>query len=119
MVLRFIGSASLRPTWIVICTVRRSPAVKSFVCDPNQARPARRLQRAIASVVGGEPMPYNKISDLPKEQVDQYSHHQKEAFLAAFNSAYEEYGHDESRAFAVPHSAAQRAPKIDRDGDRN
>ena len=62
-------------------------------------------------------MPYNKISDLPKEQVDQYSQHQKEAFLAAFNNAYEEYGHDESRAFAVAHSAAQRAPKVDRDGD--
>ncbi|TMB82154.1 MAG: cation transporter, partial [Chloroflexi bacterium] len=41
-----------------------------------------------------------------------------EAFLAAFNNAYEEYGHDESRAFAVAHSAAQRAPKIDRDGDK-
>ena len=62
-------------------------------------------------------MPYDKISDLPKEQVDQYSHHQKEAFLAAFKNAYEEYGHDESRAFAVAHSAAQRAPKIDRDGN--
>jgi len=62
-------------------------------------------------------MPYDKISQLPKEQVDQYSHHQKEAFLAAFNNAYEEYGHDESRAFAVAHSAAQRAPKIDKDGD--
>ena len=63
-------------------------------------------------------MPYAKISDLPKEQVDQYSHHQKEAFMAAFNSAYEEHGHDESRAFAVAHSAAKRAPKIDRDGDK-
>ena len=58
-------------------------------------------------------MPYNTISELPKEQVDQYSHHQKEAFLKAWNSAYEEYGHDESRAFAVAHAAAQRAPKED------
>ena len=63
-------------------------------------------------------MPYAKISDLPKEQVDQYSHHQKEAFMAAFNNAHEEYGHDESRAFAVAHSAAKRARKIDRDGDK-
>ena len=61
--------------------------------------------------------PPMKISDLPKEQVDQYIHHQKEAFLAAFSNAYEDYGHDESRPFAVAHSAAQRAPKIDRDGD--
>lgn len=33
-------------------------------------------------------MPYERISDLPKSQVDQYSHHQKEAFLEAFNNAY-------------------------------
>jgi cation transport regulator len=57
-------------------------------------------------------MPYQKLSDLPKEQVDQYSHHQKEAFLAAFNSALEQYG-EESRAFAVAHSAAKKAPEKD------
>ncbi|MEP6469859.1 MAG: ChaB family protein [Chloroflexota bacterium] len=55
-------------------------------------------------------MPYQTISDLPEEQVDQYSRHQKHAFLKAFNNALEEYG-DESRAFAVAHSAAQRAPR--------
>lgn len=54
-------------------------------------------------------MPYEKISDLPSSQVDQYSEHQKRAFLEAFNSAYEEYGHDESRAFRVAHAAARRA----------
>jgi len=32
-----------------------------------------------------------------------------EAFLKAFNSAYDEYGGDERRAFAVAHSAAKRA----------
>ncbi|HEX5396106.1 MAG TPA: ChaB family protein [Candidatus Limnocylindria bacterium] len=62
-------------------------------------------------------MPYDKISDLPESQVDQYSHHQKEAFLAAFNNALEEYGGDESRAFAVAHAAAQRTPKTDKDPD--
>ena len=59
-------------------------------------------------------MPYAKISDLPEEQVDQYSTHQKHAFLKAFNSALDQYG-DESRAFAVAHAAAQRAPKTDPD----
>ena len=54
-------------------------------------------------------MPYNSISDLPKAQTDQYSEHQKKAFLKAFNSAYKEYGGDESRAFAVAHTAAKRA----------
>jgi len=56
-------------------------------------------------------MPYDTISDLPDEQVDQYSTHQKHAFVKAFNSALEEYGGDESRAFAVAHSAAQNAPR--------
>jgi len=54
-------------------------------------------------------MPYNSVQDLPKNQTDQYNPHQKEAFLKAFNNAYEEYGHDEHRAFAVAHHAAQQA----------
>jgi cation transport regulator len=54
-------------------------------------------------------MPYHSIADLPKAQTDQYSDHQKEAFLKAFNNAYEEYGGDEHRAFAVAHAAAKRA----------
>ena len=56
-------------------------------------------------------MPYDKISDLPKSQVDQYDHHQKKAFLEAFNSAYDEYDGDESKAFAVAHHAAKQAKK--------
>ncbi len=54
-------------------------------------------------------MPYRTIQDLPHAQVDQYTHHQKEAFLKAFNNAWREYGGDESRAFAVAHAAAKRA----------
>ena len=53
-------------------------------------------------------MPYESISDLPQEQVDQYSERAKEAFLKAFNSALETYDGDESRAFAVAHAAAKR-----------
>ena len=63
-------------------------------------------------------MPYSKMSDLPQEQVDQYSEHQKHAFLKAFNNAYREYGGDESRAFATAHAAAQRAPERDPDEAR-
>jgi cation transport regulator len=63
-------------------------------------------------------MPYARISDLPKEQVDQYSTHQKHAFLEAFNNALDEY-RDESRAFAVAHSAAQRAPRDEPDEDKS
>ena len=54
-------------------------------------------------------MPYQTVSDLPRAQTDQYNAHQKDAFLEAFNNAYDEYGGDESRAFAVAHAAAKRA----------
>jgi cation transport regulator len=54
-------------------------------------------------------MPYQSIKDLPKAQTDQYNAHQKDAFLKAFNGAYEHYHHDESRAFAVAHTAAKKA----------
>ena len=55
-------------------------------------------------------MPYDKISDLPKAQVDQYDEHQKKAFLEAFNNAEREY-HNEHQAFAVAHHAAKQATK--------
>ncbi|MFP4443393.1 MAG: cation transport regulator [Spirochaetia bacterium] len=55
-------------------------------------------------------MPYNKISDLPEAQVDQYDHHQKKAFLEAYNSAYDQYK-DEQKAFATAHKAAKQAEK--------
>lgn len=54
-------------------------------------------------------MPYDSISDLPQEQVDQYSEHGKSAFMKAFNSALETYDGDESRAFATAHAAAKQA----------
>jgi cation transport regulator len=56
-------------------------------------------------------MPYKTISDLPKAQLAKYSVHQKKAFLEAFNNAFKEYGHDERKAFAVAHHAAQQASK--------
>jgi cation transport regulator len=76
---------------------------------PDRSWLASALQETLA-------MPYEDISDLPQEQVDQYSRHQKHAFLKAFNSALEEYK-DESRAFAVAHSAAQRAPRDEPEKD--
>ena len=54
-------------------------------------------------------MPYRTVADLPKAQTDQYNAHQKEPFLKAFNNAYDQYGGDESRAFAVAHAAAKKA----------
>lgn len=63
-------------------------------------------------------MPYKSLADLPEAQVDQYSTHQKHAFLEAFNNAYEEYDGDEGRAFATAHAAAQRAPERKDDRER-
>ena len=54
-------------------------------------------------------MRYHTIQDLPKEQTDQYDGHQKEAFLKAFNGAYQKYHHDEFRAFEAAHLAAMKA----------
>ncbi|SMB97608.1 Cation transport regulator ChaB [Deinococcus hopiensis KR-140] len=53
-------------------------------------------------------MPYQNVEELPQSQVDQYTAHQQETFLKAFNHAFEEYGGDEHRAFAVAHTAAKR-----------
>lgn len=58
-------------------------------------------------------MPYDSISDLPEDQVDQYSKHGRKAFLEAFNSAFDTYDGDESKAFAVAHSAARKADDND------
>lgn len=63
-------------------------------------------------------MPYKEISDLPEAQVDQYSEHQKHAFLKAFNHAFQEYDGDEHKAFAVAHAAAQRAPREEPNSSR-
>jgi cation transport regulator len=64
-------------------------------------------------------MPYAKVSDLPMDQIDQYTPHQQHAFLDAFNNAYEEYDGDESRAFATAHAAARHAPEREPGGDRS
>jgi cation transport regulator len=69
----------------------------------------------VTTSIEEDPMPYDSISDLPEAQVDQYTQHQKKAFLEAFNSAYEQYDRDESRAFAVAHTAAKQAKQSDDD----
>ena len=52
---------------------------------------------------------YRTIQDLPREHTDQYDGHQKEAFLKAFNGAYQKYHHHEARAFEAAHMAALKA----------
>ena len=52
---------------------------------------------------------YRTIQDLPREETEQYDGHQKEAFLKAFNGAYQKYNHDASRAFEAAHTAVRKA----------
>jgi cation transport regulator len=84
---------------------RRDPVRDESRVDDRRVPIALSVRTSTRS----DQMPYTSVSELPKAQTDQYTPHQKEAFLKAFNSAFKEYGGDESRAFAVAHSAAKRA----------
>jgi cation transport regulator len=100
---------------------RPSAAMRSIavVAVGRAERAPRRatLSRTPSIENGSRSMPYAKVSDLPEAQVDQYTEHQKHAFLKAFNNAFDEYDGDEGRAFATAHAAAQRAPEREPDED--
>ncbi len=59
-------------------------------------------------------MPFRKVSELPKGQTDLNNARQKQAFLKAFNHAYEEYDHNETRALAAAHDAAKQVGEKER-----
>lgn len=52
-------------------------------------------------------MPYRAIEDLPPT-TRHLPPHAKEIFLSAFNSAWDEYGGDEERAFRVAWAAVKK-----------
>jgi cation transport regulator len=52
-------------------------------------------------------MPYDKISDLPDSVKDNIPKHAQEIYRSAFNSAWEEYQHDEARAHRVAWAAVK------------
>jgi cation transport regulator len=52
-------------------------------------------------------MPYNSTSDLPPKVKDHLPQHAQEIFRAAFNNAWNEYDHDEERAFRVAWAAVE------------
>jgi cation transport regulator len=53
-------------------------------------------------------MPYKNVKDLPDGVVNNLPVHGQEIYLAAFNSAWEEYSHDEERAHKVAWSAVKK-----------
>lgn len=60
-------------------------------------------------------MPYDKLSDLPEQVKDNLPKHAQEIFLAAFNSASEQY-EQESRWFATAWAAVENVYKKDAQG---
>ncbi|HSS99058.1 MAG TPA: ChaB family protein [Terriglobales bacterium] len=53
-------------------------------------------------------MPYESVVELPKGVKDNLPHHAQEIYLAAFNSALEEYGGGEDRARRVAWAAVKK-----------
>ena len=52
-------------------------------------------------------MPYDSISDLPDSVKDNLTKHAQEIYQAAYNSAWEQYDHEEERAHKVAWSAVK------------
>ncbi|HEX9016654.1 MAG TPA: ChaB family protein [Chloroflexota bacterium] len=53
-------------------------------------------------------MPYNSVGDLPDSVREHLPKHAQEIYRSAYNSAWDEYGHDESRAHRVAWGAVER-----------
>jgi len=63
-------------------------------------------------------MPYNTIRELPDSVRDHLPKHAQEIFIAAFKSAWEEYDHDEERAYKVAWSAVKKTYVKDEESGR-
>lgn len=61
-------------------------------------------------------MPYSKISDLPDSVRTHLPKHALEIYKAAFNSAWEQYNHEEERAHRVAWSAVKNEYKKNENG---
>lgn len=53
-------------------------------------------------------MPYNSVGDLPDTVREHLPKHAQEIYRSAYNSAWDEYGHDEARAHRVAWGAVER-----------
>jgi cation transport regulator len=61
-------------------------------------------------------MPYDKRSDLPDSVKNNLPAHAQGIYKEAFNSAWDEYGHDESRAHRVAWGAVEKSYHKNDDG---
>lgn len=53
-------------------------------------------------------MPYQSLGDLPESVRNTLPHHAQEIYKEAFNSAYEQYDHEEERSHKVAWSAVKK-----------
>lgn len=60
-------------------------------------------------------MPYEKTNQLPDSVRDNLPGHAQEIYKEAFNSAWEQYDHDEERAHRVAWSAVKNEYEKDQD----
>ncbi len=61
-------------------------------------------------------MPYVSIEELPGSVREHLPEHAQEIYRAAFNSAWEGYGHDEARAHRVAWGAVEKEYHKDEKG---
>ena len=61
-------------------------------------------------------MPYQKRADLPESVRKHLPAHAQDIYKEAFNSAWDEYGYDESRAHRVAWGAVERKYHKDASG---
>ena len=61
-------------------------------------------------------MPYATRTDLPDSVKDNLPAHAQDIYKEAFNSAWEQYGHDEPRAHRVAWGAVERSYHKNDDG---
>lgn len=62
-------------------------------------------------------MPYETIKDLPGSVRDNLPEHAQDIYRAAFNSAWDQYGHDEPRAHRVAWGAVEKEYHKNADGE--
>lgn len=62
-------------------------------------------------------MPYDKRSELPESDRDNLSAHAQDIYKEAYNSAWDQYDHDESRSHAVAWSAVKEKNHKNEAGD--
>jgi cation transport regulator len=58
-------------------------------------------------------MPYDSLSDLPDGVKDNLPKHAQEIYKEAFNSAWDQYDHEEARAHRVAWGAVKHEYKKD------